>query len=216
MLLAAITTAFVAAAMAAPAAAVSKGRIVIVNGQPFKNMEVCINNNEVKRGLKYGKSAVRWANPGTKVVKFRKNSPGTCKGRLIAQKTFTLGAADDRTIVVTKLTPMRVVLFPTTPIGDEVFRHASDIGTAGFKYLNPATGTPWYPAADEPYEKGMWGWGGGHNGWLFWAHQPPSQDPVAGPFTMDKPDGKRRESVLVGSNLSNARFVHVIVSQRPP
>jgi hypothetical protein len=213
LLLASIATSILITALAGPAAAATnKGRMIIINGRPGSNVEVCINGREVKHSLKYGRSAVRHQNPGVKVLKFKKKSVGNCKGKLLAARTVVLADDDDRTIVVTRAKPDKVVVFPKTPLTNMVLRHAADIGTAAFKWAIPENGIPWFPAgsiaADEPYVKGDWGYGGSTV--IYWAYQPPDQKPIAGPFAVDIDEAtQRNESVLVGTWLGNVRFVHV-------
>jgi hypothetical protein len=199
--------------MAAPVSAAATGRLILVNGVPGKTVEMCVNNKEVAKKVKYGRHVIRRQSPGTKIVKFKKASAGTCTGKLLGKSSVLLGDGEERVVVVTKRIPLKVVAFPAL-VGSagQVFRHAADIGTAGFKRIDPDTGTPWFPAADEPFEKGDWGSG---SGWstvpphVWWAHQPPSQVPIAGPFTGQYTAGVRYEHILVGSTLANVRFVNV-------
>jgi hypothetical protein len=204
-------------AMAAPVSAATKGRLILVNGIPGTTVEMCVNNKEVAGKVKYGRYVIRSKSPGAKVVKFKKASAGTCKGKLLGKKSVLLSDGEERVVVATKRIPQKVLVFPAL-VGNagQVFRHAADIGTAGFKRVDPDTGSPWFPTADEPFEKGDWGDG---TGWstvvphVWWAHQPPSQVPIAGPFTGTFTAGVRYEHILVGSTLANVRFVNVEYSK---
>lgn len=203
-------SALLVAILAAPASAavVVQGRIVVVNGRPGGSVDVCLNGKEIKSSLRYGQHAARMANAGSRTLKFRKSSSGTCRGELLAQKSFELAAGSDWVVVLTKSAPGKVLAWDATPVTYPVIvRHASDIGPAGFKYVNPEGGTPWYPSADEPYSKGQYGVGNpGGAGTVFWAHQPPAQEPIAGPVNVFPPAGTKSELILIGSSLGNVRL----------
>jgi len=196
-------------AFAAPAAAATQGRIAVVNGRPGSNIEVCLNGKEVKSSLRYGQLAARKENPGSKTLKLRKSSRGTCKGARLGQTTIALVAGGDWVVVLTKFSPNKVVKWDASVnIGSITFvRHAADIGPAGFKYADPATGLPWVPTVDAPFVKGQYGSGSTYeSGLVFWAHQPPAQRPIAQSVAVVHQDGTRAEVILIGTSLGNVRL----------
>jgi hypothetical protein len=207
--------------IATTVAAAAAGRVAVVNGIPGKTVEVCINGKEVKSGLKYGKATIRSLANGAKTLKLRTNSSGKCTGSLLGTKSFSVTGSTDFTIVGTKFGPNKVILYDNALISDAspgfavvVLRHAADIGTAGFKYHTPDDGTPWFDAvADDPWVKGAYGWGTRSLGteMLWWAHQPPAQRAIAGPYQLVVGDDVRHESVLVGSSLGNVKFARFTV-----
>ena len=91
------------------AAADTQGTLAIVNGVPGRRLDVCVNGNEIKSGLRYGKAVFRNViSTGEKILKFYDPDPRTCKGHLRAEHDgFTLAAGDDFTVVVTKNGPKR-------------------------------------------------------------------------------------------------------------
>ena len=201
-------------------AAAAAGLVGFVNGVPGTKIDVCVNNRVVKSGLRYGRAVLRDISDGAKTVKFRKDGAG-CSGQVLSTKSFVVDPGDDFTIVATKKQPDKVLLFdnasvPFDPAGGIVMnRHAADIGVAGFKYSYPDDGTPWFgAAADEPWQKGFWGYGSRAEGILmnWWAHVPPSQAAIAGPFQLEVEADTRHEQILVGTTLGNVRFVRLDVT----
>jgi hypothetical protein len=198
----------------ASVAAAAAGRVGFVNGIPGTKVDVCVNNHVVKSGLRYGRAVLRDLRNGDKHLKFRKDKAG-CSGQLISKRFFVVDPGDDLTIVATKHQPDRVLLFDNASLahipgnGNIMNRHAADIGVAGFKYSLPDDGTPWIDVVDDPWEKGSWGWGFRNAGFLmnWWAHQPPLQRAIAGPFQLVVKADRRHEQILVGTTLGNARFV---------
>lgn len=203
-----VGSALLVGALAVPSAAATKGRIAVVNGRPGSNVEVCLNGKEVKSSLRYGQHSAHKANPGSKTLKLRKSSRGTCQGDVLGQTSIELVAVGDWVVVLTKLAP-KVVKWDASPWASSatLVRHAADIGPAGFKYAIAGAGTPWYPAEDVPYAKGWFGAGGyTESGLVFWAHQPPGQTPITAPVTVLHRDGTRAELILIGTSLSNVRL----------
>jgi hypothetical protein len=209
-LAAAVGSALLVGILSAPAAGATQGRIAVVNGRPGSNVEVCLNGKEVKSSLRYGQHSAHKANPGSKALKFRKSSRGTCKGDALGQTTIALVAGGDWVVVLTKLSPNKVAKWDNTPFPGPVtvVRHAADIGPAGFKYAVASDETPWFPTADAPFTKGQSGHGGNveGGGLVFWAHQPPAQTPITVPVSVVHQDGSREELILIGTSLSNVRL----------
>jgi len=213
-------TAALVLALAASAAA--NGRVAIVNGIPGRTVEICVNGKEIKSGLKYGHVVVRGLGNGDKSLRIRASKPGKCSGAILGRLGFSVADGTDLTIAGTRFGPQKVLLWENTDnpppgVGMVMLRHAADVGTVGFKYSLPDGGTPWTDSVDDPWTKGARGWGLRPDGVLmiWWAHQPPVQRVVAGPYQLVVEGGNRHESVLVGSNLGNLRFVRFKVPTGP-
>ncbi len=104
-----IATSVVAAlaitAMAAPASAASMGRMAVINGIPGTKIDICIGSSkEIRSGLKYG-GVYKKRLTGIKKLRFRKASPGTCKGKILAGRTIGFPGGSDKTVVVTSKAP---------------------------------------------------------------------------------------------------------------
>ncbi len=156
-------------AMAAPAAAVSKGKLTVVNGMPGTKIDVCIGSqNEIKSGLAYGAS-FRKQLVGSKKLRFRKAAPGKCKGKLLAARTVGLPGGSDKTVVFSKKAP-KVLVFNNdrvdyvlpNPVGVLAIRHAADLRWNAvyidYQLWQEGLNGPLLPALadDDPasYEKG--------------------------------------------------------------
>jgi len=204
-------------------AAAASGRVAIVNGIPGKKVDVCINGKEVRSGLKYGKTTVRTLSNGSKSLRLRVARSGRCTGASLGGRQLAIANGTDLTIVGTKFAPDKVLLWENTQgtpgLGLVMLRHAADIGTVGFKYATPDDGQPWFDgAADDPWIKGAFGWGNRTDGTLmiWWAHQPPAQRVIAGPYQLVVEADMRHESILVGSNLGNLKFARFKVPIEQP
>jgi hypothetical protein len=203
--------------------AAASGRLAFVNGIPGKRVDVCVNGKEIKSGLKYGKAIVRNLGNGSKALRLRVARSGVCTGSSLGGRQLAIVDGADLTIVGTKVAaPQRVLVWENTepdlsPGGLVILRHAADIGTAGFKFATPSGGTPWFNAVDDPWTKGVYGWGGRAAGtsMIWWAHQPPAQEAIAGPYQLIVESGIRHESILVGTNLGNVRFARLAVPVEP-
>jgi hypothetical protein len=205
---------------AAPAAAAHQGRIVFVNGRPGSNVEVCINGKEVTSSLRYGQHVVRLLGPADKMLKFRKSRSGTCRGDLLGKTSVALVPGGDWVVLLTRFAPNKVLVWDAATLGASiVMRHGADLGTVGFKWTVPESDGPWVPALDAPYVKGQWGWGYGAGvgkPHIFWAHQPPAQNPIAGPIAFTPEAGRRFEGILIGTSLGNVRLKLFSVPQSVP
>ncbi len=133
-----IATSVVAAlaitAMAAPASAASMGRMAVINGIPGTKIDICIGSSkEIRSGLKYG-GVYKKRLTGIKKLRFRKASPGTCKGKILAGRTIGFPGGSDKTVVVTSKAP-KVLVFNNAglgtlsaiPDGAMAIRHAADL-----------------------------------------------------------------------------------------
>ena len=204
-------------AVASPAAAAAP-RLAFVNGIPGKSVDVCVGNQELKSDLAYGRWFEATLGTGSRTVKFRKASPGRCKGATLAQKTFDLGADVDRTVVATARTP-KVVSFnnklspaPTGNINWIAVRHAADVGSVMFSITAGSTLTPSAPPVTF-VKTDQWktSFGAGANlPILFSAYKPSKASPFVGPSQLLTYEGRRHEVILVGSKTSNARFVTIV------
>jgi hypothetical protein len=213
-------------ALGAPvAAADTQGTLAIVNGVPGKRLDVCINGNEIKSGLRYGQAVLRdTISTGEKVIKFYAQDPRRCKGQLHAQHDgLMLVAGSDFTVVVTKNAP-RIVVFnnvspvylgeippagPPNPNGFVAFRHASEVLANFFvRYWAPIPETPIDPAAFPLAGKGeSFATSTGPD--LIWqlrVTRPEDPDTIA--FRKLTTQASRRyEWIFVGSNAGNAKIV---------
>jgi hypothetical protein len=208
-------TALAIGTMAAPAAAVTPS-IAFVNGYPGRKVDVCVGNNEVKGRLAYGKGAIRSVGTGTKTIRFRAASAGSCNGQVLGTKVLTLVDDDDRTLVITKQAP-KVVEFDNIPVPTDplinyaYFRHAADLGPAVIGHEDLTIQVP-EPAADPtPFLKGDTD--------LF-THPDPelmlvSATPATGVEAFVSKEiltleDRRTEIILVGTKRSNARFAFLV------
>ncbi len=221
--------ALAAASIGAPVAAADTARLTIVNGIPGKSAEVCVGTKEVKRKLGYGGATVRVVSPGTKVVRLRKPSAGTCKGALIAKKPVAVVASDDLTVVFSKKAPVKIRVFDnnagtgpdwSTTSKIQIY-NMSDIDAPGFKYMDPDGGTAWFPtgpastpAADTPWVKGQAGWGvtSVDTDRFFWAHKTPIQTPIGTTHVIKGEANTLYQFILVGTSAANAKYVKVKTS----
>jgi hypothetical protein len=211
--------ALLGAALSMPVSAAGSGRITFVQGTPGVKVDICVGSTEIASNLAYGKYKAKVLSVGTRTIRFAKAAPGTCSGTGLYTWVRAVALDSDTTVVLTKFAPKKLVVFPDNytsmmplPAGSGmiIWRHASDIGTAGFRYTVDA-GTPWYPAADAPYEKGDWGWGWRDDGFrmLWWAHIPPVLNAIAGPIELLTEGDTRHEMVLVGTTLGNTKLVRI-------
>ena len=145
-------------------AASAKTLLVAVNGVPGVRADICVNGKERVSGLRYGRSAKIEMNNSPKNVKFAKAASGSpCRGLFLGRKKFDPPPeGSSLTLVVTRQSPQRVVMFdntlPASP--DEAgvaWRQASDLPPVhiGFQQISPATPLPPQPAASpSPFAKG--------------------------------------------------------------
>jgi hypothetical protein len=218
-----LATAWLIAAMAVPvSAADTKGTLAIVNGIPRKKVDVCINGKEVRSRLPYGGVFLKNVIPiGAKTLKFHRADPRTCRGTVLAQRSFFIEPGDDFTLVATKKLPVKVVMFENgfgeIPPNSEPslwswwsVRSASDLATnirARYYFTTPPE-SPVTPAADPVWLKGdsaealM-----GPYAAAVRATLPESNATIAGPVTVAFEVSHRYEFILVGTTAANARFV---------
>ena len=214
------------AALVGPAgAADTQGTLAIVNGIPGKRVDVCLNGREIKSDLAYGRVVLRDIVPvGGKSLRSYARDRRTCRGTIVAQKSFTLDPGADLTIVATKTFP-RVVTFdnkvPTflgeiPPSGAPAthakiaWRHASDV-PADFKFR------VWNPNAEQPVDPldpaAIWTKGDAFtenaNAELVVqvrATLPGDSETIASKRAF-LPASHRVEWLLVGTDIGNIRFV---------
>jgi hypothetical protein len=197
--------------------AAANPRLAFVNGIPGKTVDVCVGDTEIKSGLRYGRWFDHTFAPGERRVKFRNASPGTCKGKTLARRTYELEADVDGTIVATAEAP-KLVDFDNTlspaPVGNVNWvaaRHAADLGAA---VITQHVGFAISPSAvPVPFEKGdSWRdtFGTSTLAMLFAAYRPAKGSPFLGPGEVLTYSGRRSEIILVGTRPSNARFVTIM------
>ena len=223
--LAGVLSAGLVAASAAPAAAADNGWLTIVNGRPGVKVDVCLNGKEIRSGLAYGgKKTMQFVKPGNKKLKFFKRDPRTCRGIKLGQRFFDLEAGGDKTIVLTKRTPKKVLFWDNAafavpgPLSQPfAYRHASDIGNITFKYyfFDVPSGIPVIPtpAFDPTWTKGT-------QGLADWAYVPnrvfgvevtrPASSSLLLPAVQVRMSDERRvEHLLVGTRKKNLKIVTV-------
>lgn len=159
LLVSAVVLASLTVATVATPVAAANPKVTFVNGIPGVKVDVCIGNNETKSGLPYGARVQRSLLPGTRNLKVYKANPGKCAGQRLAQRSLTVAADQDLTLVVTKFAP-KFVEFDNTTVPDTqpqsanlVFRHAGDLGPATLAFL-VSQGVGLTPAAYPPFNKG--------------------------------------------------------------
>jgi hypothetical protein len=214
--------ALTAASLAMPAAAAdTKGTLALVNGIPGKKVDVCLNGKEIKSGLGYGKAVLKSVVPtGDKKLKFYARDPRTCRGTVLAKRSFPLAGGQDLTIVATKGAP-KVVSFSNagwgeipplgapSPFAYSPFRSAAGFGV-NLKWVSWSASPelPLDPAVDPVFLKGdehvIWG-GGGYLAEIR-ATLPEGTSAIA-TRRADIVESRRYEFILLGSKPGNARFV---------
>jgi hypothetical protein len=224
LLLATVSAALAIGAVGAPVAA-APPKLVVVNGNPGKVVDVCIGAREVKSNLKYGRSAEAGVKAGTRTIRFRAAAPGTCTGSVLAKATIVLVNDSQPTVVGTRKDPKVVVFDPIStalhvvglPAAGSVFvaHHAADVGSVTYHGDLIEFGGH-RPAGLDTYAKG---------------DTTPGLKPREGAgilsiLALRAADGRLvastafefgltegftlYEMVLVGTNARNARFVKVI------
>jgi|GEM_PF-1800000 len=151
-----VVAALAVTAMAAPVSAASMGRMTVINGIPGTKIDVCIGSSkEIRSGLKYG-GVYKKQLTGIKRLRFRKASPGTCTGKILAGRTVGFPSGSDKTVVVTSKVP-KVLVFNNANLGTQTavvepdgalaIRHAADLGwnTVHFRRVL------WKKDADIPF-----------------------------------------------------------------
>ncbi len=237
LLISGLVTASLTVGLVVPAtAADTKGTLAIVNGIPGQKVDVCLNGKEIKSKLKYGGVVLKGVVPtGTKNLRFYKPDRRTCRGTLLANKQFPLAAADDLTIVVTKLAP-KIVMFSNallgeipplgtaTPYAPFAFRHAAEVvADLSYRYWSVPGTVPINPSG--LFTKGQQNRttdassGGFNVGFLVQVRATVIGDPVpiASPI-VETIQSHRLEWILVGTKHDNARWVFIdrLVSKPTP
>ena len=223
LVLGAAVAALVISALGAPVAASSKAYVQIVNGIPGKRIDVCVNNREIKSALPYGKVIKRQLHGGTKKIKFRKKSPGVCRGKVLAAKTVAMPGGRDKTIVATNRKPNKVVVFDNAGLSTPAafhsavgaVRYAANVDLAVKRAADTADQSPLSPAVDPIWTKGDQFVFPGSPGpgypilfiFTLWVTLPESAIPLAGPVVGTLTEGQRLQQVIVGNKPGNIRIV---------
>lgn len=203
-----------------------KTKLAIVNGVPGKRVDVCINGHETKSALPYGAKVFREVGNAPKLVKFFAADPRQCKGVLLGRKSFDPPpGGTNLTIVLSKRKPNRVALFDNTQYypdldpGDSllIWRYAGDIGKTNL-YIDIIQSQPLPPGPAATPSASPWAKTN-----AFGADVPAEEFAelrsratrngktktiAKTPFGKVKA-GQRHETILVGTDGSNARFVRV-------
>ena len=197
------------AIVAPPASAANESRVTFVNGIAGKAIDICLNGQEAKSGLKYGAATSRVRDNGSYNVKVFKKDPRKCKGTKLGQTTIDL-SFEDLTVVATKRFPKIIVFDDTTlttapPNGYIAWRNASDLGPVAIKYLFP---TPIGPAVDPVWTKGdqFVTTLGPNQTYGILATRPDQAKILAGPKFQTVATGRRHEWILVGNKGKNAKI----------
>ncbi|MFV2062574.1 MAG: hypothetical protein ACC726_03555 [Chloroflexota bacterium] len=224
LVLGAAVAALAISTLGAPVAASSKAYVQIVNGIPGKRIDVCVNDKEIKSALPYGKVIKRQLHGGSKKIKFRKKSPGVCRGKRLASRTVPLPGGSDKTIVATNKQPTKVVVFDNAGLSTPAIhppdsawavRYAANVDL-GVKFdIDSATQIPLTPAVDPIWTKGdqialPLSVGPGYPSLLLftlWVTLPESTIPLAGPVVGSLSEGQRLQQVVVGNHPGNIRIV---------
>lgn len=211
-------------ALATPVTAADpKGTLAFVNGIPGGRVDVCVNGQELKSALPYGKAYLKNViGTGPKALRFYKKDPRTCQGTLLARKAITVGPGTDLTIVVTKNVP-KVVVFDNQPpqelgvippqgvdyaVNIIRFNHASEIA-ANFIYREwPKPEVPLTPAANAIWVKGDTIWFSSNTGVIWTVRATRPEDPASlAEATVSLGTSRRYEWVFVGTRPANAKMV---------
>ena len=226
LIIGAATLALTLTAIGAPVSAAGSGKVAIINGVPFKRIDVCVNGREIKSALPYGKQVFRKLKAGPKKIKFYKKDPRTCRGKRLATKSFPFPAGSDLTIVMTKSGP-KVLIFdnaaliaPPLPTDNVslAWRNASDIAAVSLdRDFDVPTPTPITPAVDPVWLKADVGesWGPLQADVAIYTVVWTVVDTatvLAGPVATLISRGFRYEWIFIGTTPSNARMV---VLKRP-
>jgi hypothetical protein len=222
VVVASAVVALMVSALGAPVAVGASGwaEVVIVNGIPGTNIDICLNGKEVRSGLPYGSKIVKKRIARTQELKVYKADPRRCAGTKLARKSIPLVRDDDKTIVVTKNKPRKVLVFDndffppgsTGASGPLVMRHAADLGTVRFVGQTTLVHPGPFSHANVPE------WSKGHEGTRGIPVVPGlsmavlhverlSSRVIAGPVTAHLPGSYRHEWILVGTKARNAKIV---------
>jgi hypothetical protein len=226
LLIGGLATAWLITALAVPvSAADAKGTLAIVNGIPGARVDVCINGKEVRSAMRYGKAAVRTLPPGPKILTVRATSPGLCTGKRLSKRSFAFPKGSDLTVILTKKTPSKILLFDNTPpflgtpsdtpsgVGTHLaMRNGSDLGPVAIHYYWNDPGLLWYPSpsAGHLFDKGVQSIGYAFTGILpvnLWVSRPDDPRTLAGPVRKEFVEGYRYEWTIVGTSKRNARIL---------
>ena len=217
--LGAATTALLVSSFGVPAAAAGEGTLAIVNGFAGRKVDVCLNGREIRSKMPYGgRKIVKGLSKGTKNLKFFRKDPRKCKGRLLGKRSFFLPEAGDRTLVLTKRKPNKVVMFKNTNLGTPAVpsfaiarRHASDIGPVDFHVWQsqpvptdptPAA-VPWLKG-DDKQTSASWSF---NLVYYTKVTRAGTTRTIAGPVAPDISPHRRYEVILIGDALRNLRLI---------
>ena len=192
--------------------AAANPKLVLVNGIPGRTVDVCVGNNEVRSGLKYGASAIRVIGPGFQTVRFRVASAGNCNGTTLAAYSRNFLINEDLTLVGTKKSPLKVVVYVNPPLGGNTvsfaFRNAGDLGDLNANvqlgvFIAPNALAPAFPKGSQYYFSA---------GISFWARITIWRANTPDPFrdaTVQNVEGYRNEYIVVGTSLGNDKLVKI-------
>jgi hypothetical protein len=211
--------AFALTALATPVAATTPTKLAIVNGDPFRKVDICLNGRQIAGNVAYTRTILRRSAKDDPVVKFFSFKHKGCKGTPLAKVRVH---PDDAVVVLTRKTPQRVVVFDTTMDPDPtynvriIYGNASDIpGNLKFAFAQFEI-LDWTPALLDPFRWSAKGYSeislldtqAAGDYWLdATTVQNDSDNIIAGPVGSLTGPGLRREVVLVGVGPGTAKLV---------
>jgi len=211
VIMAALAMALAVGAIGAPVAAANP-KLLLVNGIPGRTVDVCVGNTEVKSGLKYGAYVQRIVAPGIRTIRFRAASPGNCNGAILASRTRDFLVDEDLTLVGTKKSPNKVVVFVNPPLGastnSAAFRYAGYLGDINVAlqlstFITPAALAPAWDKGSQYYIAPSVSFWLGISLWRANTVDPFRESMV------QAVDGYRSEYILVGTTTANDKLVKV-------
>jgi hypothetical protein len=211
VIMSALAMALAVGVIGAPVAAANP-KLLLVNGIPGRTVDVCVGNTEVKSGLKYGAYVQRIVAPGIRTIRFRAASPGNCNGAILASRTRDFLVDEDLTLVGTKKSPNKVVVFVNPPLGASTnsgaFRYAGDLGDINVAvqlsaFFAPTALAPAWDKGSEYYLAPSVSFWMGISLWRANTVDPFRESMV------QAVDGYRSEFILVGTTTKNDKLVKV-------
>jgi hypothetical protein len=213
--------AFALTALATPVTATSPTKLAIVNGDPFRKVDICLNGKQIAGKVSYARTILRRSAKDDPVVKFYPYKHNGCKGTPLARVRVY---PDDAVVVLTRKPPKRVVVVDTTmdPNPDYnvriLYANASDIpGNLQFVFDQHEI-TDWIPAVLDPYRWSAKGYAevsliDTQPDGDYWTDATAVKDDadriIAGPVASLTGPNLRREVVLVGVGPATARLVSI-------
>jgi hypothetical protein len=232
ILIAAATCALALGAIGVPAAAAGAvapsldpdPAIRVVNGLPGTRLDVCVNGNEIKSRLRYGRSIpVPTSGLGKYKIVFKQPRAGKCKGATVAkQKIEFLGFGDVSVVAAAARGGPIVRVFennqspasvdPAPYSGSVIYHHAAKSASVDiFRgiQITPVAGP--LPVANLKRGKTWANFVLGNVAWHTWVAKAGTTKALAGPVIRQLENG-HNVFVFVGNNKRNYRLVTFVTS----